>query len=121
MKPLAAPLFASLFLSSFASVAAEPDETVSAADAKVIIEATQTMMKDGQNCDTHGFDFKTNTVTIDADDLKRRAYWIEQTVNESGGSYHQGYARTKEQCKLTKMPDIKVDMAVVKFWQATVA
>ncbi len=107
----------SVALAAGSARAGAPQDTVSPSDAKIIVEAAADFMKDCGGCVAPGFDFKAKTVKVSADDLTQRDKWINDVLDENGGSAHDGYARTLTQCELKAPPKIVVDVAVVKFWQ----
>ena len=94
----------------------KPGDTVSTAEAKIIVPAAQDFMKGCRDCVAPGFDFKARTVSVSADDLKQRDKWIKDVVDKYGGSAHDSYTSALTRCEW-KPPKLDVDVAVVKFWE----
>jgi hypothetical protein len=94
----------------------KPGDTVSPAEAKIIVQAAQDFMKDCRDCVAPGFDFKARAVTVSAEDLKQRDKWIKDVVDKYGGSAHDSYMLALTRCEW-RAPKLEVDVAVVKFWE----
>jgi hypothetical protein len=107
-----------LALVSASALAGTPKsgDTVSPAEAKIIVEAAADFMKDCRDCVAPGFDFKAKTVKVSADDLQQRDKWIKTVLDKYGGSEHDSYERALRQCEWSP-PKLAVDVAVVKFWE----
>jgi len=109
---------------STSAVADKADDSVSAADAKIVIDYIRGRAEGCPDCIPKGVDLEKNKVTISASDLKKRDEDIKSVTSEGPEvrftqDDRGNFGRFIWFCKIKNKPSVKVDMAVYKMYEST--